>query len=271
MEEFVKKRPLSLDSTESSSSEETVPLKVPKDLLGLGGHLVRELGLRDSTDTMGRWLAHHLAELMTESRNRKALAAHRVEARKQATDLILKIWERRNLLPGNAYPLAPYKDILRVLGFLRSDGNPWNQRRATPYQVTAASIYDRLSRLVIGLLLVDLGPLLRRRTRRGNESLKFLNDEEREIFKELERWLDVVDGSESLVAHKPEFRHIDVRAPLQKLAEGAIKELSELQQRLAADTTAGSATAKTPQNKGGKPHDPPLIKRSLRTQTMKRK
>lgn len=271
MRGFVKKRPLRLDSTESSSSEETVPSKAPKDLLGLGAHLVRELGLRDSTDTMGRWLAHHLAELMTESRNRKTSAAHRVEARKQATDLILKIWERRNLLPGNAYPLAQYKDILRVLSFLRSDGNPWNQRRATPYQVTAASIYDRLSRLVIGLLLVDLAPLLRRRTRRGNESLKFLNGEEREIFKELERWLDVVDGSESLVVHKSEFRHIDARAPLQKLAEGAIKELSELQQRLAADTTAGSATAKTPQNNGGMPDDAPLIKRSLRTQKMKRK
>jgi hypothetical protein len=33
-----------------------VPSKAPKDVLGLGIHLVRELGLADSNDTLGRWI-----------------------------------------------------------------------------------------------------------------------------------------------------------------------------------------------------------------------
>src|ERR1700687_4477359 len=115
MRDFVRKKPLRLDSTESSSSEETAPSKAPKDLLELGAHLVRELGLRDSTDTMGRWLAHHLAELMKETKKKKKSATQRAKAREQAAKLILKIWDRRTSLPGNAYPLARYKDILRVL------------------------------------------------------------------------------------------------------------------------------------------------------------
>jgi len=244
---------------------------VPKDLLGLGAHLVRELGLRDSTDTMGRWLAHHLAELMNEATNKKKSVAHRVEARKQAADLILKIWERRNLLPGNTYPLAPYKGVLKVLGLLRPNADPWRRRSGTPYQILAASIYDRLCRLVIGLLLFDVAPLLRRRTDKRNKSLKFLADEERQILKELERWLDAMDGGESLATDKSKLRQINVRVPLQKLAEAAIKQLSELQERLVEDTAAGSVTAKRPQNNGRKSHDTRIANQSLRVQKTKRK
>jgi hypothetical protein len=238
--------------TESSSSEETAPSKAPKDLLGLGVHLVRELGLRDSTDTMGRWLAHYLAELMTEAANRKKSVAHRVEAQKQAADLILKIWERRNLLPGNAYPLAPYKEILKVLGLLRLEGNPWRRRSGTPYQILAASIYDRLCRLVIGLLLIDVAQLLHRRTGKRNKSLKFLADEEREILKELERWSEAVSNGELPATDKSESRQIDVRVPLQKLADAAIKQLHELQQRLLGDLAASSATEKRPKKSSRK-------------------
>lgn len=229
---------------------------MPKDLLGLGAHLVRELGLRDSTDTMGRWLAHHLAERMKEAANRRNSVARRVKAQKQAADLILKIWERRAVLLGNAYPLAPYKQILKVLSLLRPDVNPWHQRSETPYQSLAAGIYDRLCRLVIGLLLVDGAPHLRRRTRKRNESLEFLATEERKILKELERWLEAVDGRESAATHKSELRHIDVHVPLQKITESVIKQLSELQQRLTEDTAADSVAAKRPQNDGGKSHDP---------------
>jgi hypothetical protein len=209
-------------------------------------HLVRELGLRDSTDTMGRWLAHHLAELMNEATNRKKSAAHRVEARKQAADLILKIWERRNLLPGSTYPLGPYKEILKVLDLLRPNGNPWRRRSGTPYQIVAASIHDRLCRLVIGLLLIDVAPLLHRRTGKRNRSLKFLTDEECEILKELERWSETMSSGQSPATDKSESRQIDVRVSLQKLADAAITQLHELQQRLADDTAAGSMTAKKP-------------------------
>jgi hypothetical protein len=100
--------------TESTSSGGTESSKVPKDVLELGEHLVRELGLEDSTDTLGRWLAHHLAELMTAVKETAGTSAHH-EALRQATEIILRIWERRTALPGDAYPLAQYKEVLNVL------------------------------------------------------------------------------------------------------------------------------------------------------------
>ena len=93
-------------------------MKLPRDVLALGRHLVRELGFDDQRDTLGRWMAHHLAELINKAEN-GATGTERVRARKNATETILKIWEHRASLPGNAYPLAPYKDILKVLDRLR--------------------------------------------------------------------------------------------------------------------------------------------------------
>jgi hypothetical protein len=110
--DMTRKGPRQLNSTESSSSEETGPLKLPRDVLELGRHLVRELGFDDQRDTLGRWMAHHLAELINKAEN-GATGTERVRARKNATETILKIWEHRASLPGNAYPLAPYSEGCR--------------------------------------------------------------------------------------------------------------------------------------------------------------
>jgi hypothetical protein len=192
MRDFVRKKPLRLDSTESSSSEETAPSKAPKDLLELGAHLVGELGLRDSTDTMGRWLAHHLAEFMKEAANKKKSATQRAKAREQAAKLILKIWDRRTSLPGNAYPLARYRDILRVLDILQVSANPWQRQNGSRHQILAARIFDSLCRLVIVLLVLDLSVVENLKKSKRNMSVKFLSSVERAILKDLENWLEII-------------------------------------------------------------------------------
>src|SRR5687767_11542563 len=108
--DMTRKRQRRPDSTESTSSEEMGPSKPPKDVLGLGQHLVRELDFEDGVDTLGRWMAHYLAELIDKAEN-GGTAAKRLRAHKSATETILKIWEHRTSLPGKAYPLAPYKDV----------------------------------------------------------------------------------------------------------------------------------------------------------------
>ena len=131
---------------------------MPTDVLGLGRHLVRELGLGDGVDTLGRWMAHHVAELINEAEN-GATPAARLRAREEATETILRIWEHRASLPGNAYPLARYKDVLEALDRLRPDSNPFlrflHATKATREQL-AADLFDGLSRLIIALLLMKL-------------------------------------------------------------------------------------------------------------------
>ena len=190
--DMTRKGPRKPNSTESSSSEETGPLKLPRDVLELGRHLVRELGYEDQRDTLGRWMAHHLAELIDKADN-GATAAERLRARKSATETILKIWEHRASLPGNAYPLAPYEELLKVLDRLRPDDNPFRYfgpPAETKREQLAADLFDGLSRLIIALLLMKLPP--------GEESAKVdaaaieaLSETEQHVLRALQQWSDL--------------------------------------------------------------------------------
>ena len=134
--------------------------KPPKDVLELGKHLVRELGYEDSFDTLGRWMSHHVAELIDQSENGDT-EGDRLEARKRATETILRIWEHRAALPGKAYPLSSYKDILQVLEHLKPSDNPfweYGYPNSTTRDQLAGRLFDYLTRLTITLLLMKLPP-----------------------------------------------------------------------------------------------------------------
>lgn len=133
------------------------PSKLPKDILELGRHLARELGFEDGVDTLGRWMAHHLADLIDIAENGTTLD-ERLRAQANATETILKIWEHRTSLPGKGYPLAPYKDILLVLDRLRPSDNPFRyfgHHTEAKREQLAAALFDDLSRLIIALLLMQ--------------------------------------------------------------------------------------------------------------------
>ena len=157
---MTRKRQRRRDSTGSSASREMEPSKPPKDVLDLGRYLVRELEIEDSVDTLGRWMAHHLAELIDQAENAKTVAG-RAKARKQAVATILKVWEHRKSLPGKAYPLMPYEDVLAVLARLRPDNNPFRYRgydAKTRIEQYAADLFDSLTRLIIALIFRKLPP-----------------------------------------------------------------------------------------------------------------
>jgi phosphoglycolate phosphatase-like HAD superfamily hydrolase len=152
---------------------------------------VRELGFEDGVDTLGRWMAHHLAELIAKAEN-SATAAERSRARKNTMETILKIWEHRATLPRKAYPLAPYKEVLKVLDRLRPDDNPFRyfgHHAETKREQLAADLFDSLSRLIIALLLMKLPP--------GEEStqvdaaIEALSETERHVLTALQQWSEL--------------------------------------------------------------------------------
>ncbi|WP_209441858.1 hypothetical protein [Alteromonas stellipolaris] len=56
-----KKKRGTQDSIFSEELEKSLPLK---DVLVLGHHLATELVFSESCDTLGKWMSHHLAEMM---------------------------------------------------------------------------------------------------------------------------------------------------------------------------------------------------------------
>ncbi|WP_407471187.1 hypothetical protein [Xanthomonas campestris] len=112
------------------------------------------MGLEDSTDTAGRWMAHHLAELLDRSRTLKG--AKQKQAEKATTDLILRLWSRREILPGGAYPLKALGKPLSVLGLLSEESSPFSSMNPRSEEALLADAFDGLRKLVAhGVLLLS--------------------------------------------------------------------------------------------------------------------
>jgi len=89
-------------------------------IINLGKMLVKELGLEPGVDTLGRWMAHYLAEKIHEVEilpkgDRKA------ESEKECCELILKIWDHRSEMPRGRRPFENFEPILKVLESIDPD------------------------------------------------------------------------------------------------------------------------------------------------------
>lgn len=152
----------------------------------LGRHLVSELGLEDSNDTLGRWMAHHVAELITAAKEAKN-KAERAVAEECAVETILKLWEHRTALPGQAYPLAQFREILELLSKLTPDANPWHRQAGGQRQQLSLDLFNDLTRLTNLLLSLEAKPP--HFTSAGTSKLlgNFLPPEEENVYIALRR------------------------------------------------------------------------------------
>ncbi len=189
IQDTVEKKPRKRTLTESSSFEETEPSKAPKDVLGLGKHLVRELGLADGVNTLAKWMSHHVAELIVKAESADTVEA-RAKAAAEATATILKIWEQRKELPYEAYPLAPYEELFRLVRKLAPDANPYRfswQSDITQADRLSAIAFDNFIRLVLTLMFLKLDSLKQSRDP-SQTVLDALDTDERYVLATIEEW-----------------------------------------------------------------------------------
>jgi hypothetical protein len=81
--------------------------------LGLGRALVEELGLDPGVDTLSRWMAHHIAELIKAAET--ASTEERSVKLAKCADTILKLWEHRHHFPKGRCPFEDWEPFLRAL------------------------------------------------------------------------------------------------------------------------------------------------------------
>lgn len=89
-------------------------LEQQNKIINLGKLLVNELDLTNSTDTLSRWMAHYLAEKITQQESLPS-GEERNEVEKICFESILKLWEHRWLLPPGSRPFESFESILKVL------------------------------------------------------------------------------------------------------------------------------------------------------------
>ncbi|WP_158014545.1 hypothetical protein [Ralstonia solanacearum] len=180
-------------TSDSSSSRTTAHSEAPSEILALGARLVRELKLEPGVDTLGRWMAHHLAELLEKERSTKG--KERKEAQDRVVELILKLWSRREDLPGNANPLKRYEHALTMLDRLQTDCAPFYRPARGDFEGVLIEAFGRFNQLILfGMLLswpqrpndVDLG-----------EAGQFLDPEEKRFADALAQWLRSLPRSDA--------------------------------------------------------------------------
>lgn len=77
----------------------------------------------ERTDTLGRWMAHHLADRMLSLKQKTGSDRHRGEA--EVAGLILHLWSHRRNFSGDTYPLAEVDEIEATLAKLGPNRRPW--------------------------------------------------------------------------------------------------------------------------------------------------
>ena len=85
-------------------------------VLALGKKLVEELGLDPSVDTLGRWMAHYIAQLIAESES--ATVEDKQEKSEKCATAIVSLWEHRSVMPSGKRPFEDIEPILRALASL---------------------------------------------------------------------------------------------------------------------------------------------------------
>jgi len=104
------------------------------DVLALGRKLVCELKLEQSGDTLARWMAHHLAELIIATEQAKGDELPEFENR--CREAILGLWEHLDVLPDDIRPLKNLEPLMATIKAL----DP--KERAYFYQTQAQEAAD---------------------------------------------------------------------------------------------------------------------------------
>lgn len=181
--------------------------------MALGELIVNELELTDGCDTLGKWMAHHLASLIVQAKRTDGMQA---EATQEAINLILKLWDRRNSLPGTADPLSKLRRAINVIDYLGPNSSPFYQQSQDKQEADLAMLFDGLRQLVAhGVLLVSG---LNEIPIYTEDTFEFLSEDEQQIIAKLGGWVAY------LAETKPktpivEFVHMDEGAEVKKAEE----------------------------------------------------
>lgn len=172
------------------------PLKHSESVIALGKRLVEELGMEPGVDTLGRWMAHYIAELIKKAEETDDPGI-RSESQEKCCETILKLWEHRAVLPCGAGPLVNLRGVLQAIENLRGQRAPWSlfsteeaERIGGPWIWFAKVVEDiglRMCRIAALTAIAEAS--LGKEKRWLQEHKEMLSEEEIKIIQALDSWL----------------------------------------------------------------------------------
>ena len=151
---------------DSISSQPADTLPRYERVVALGRKLVDELGKDPHPDTLSRWMAHYVAELIDTADI--APPDERAAARRRCFEAILELWSHRADLPHGRRPLEDLEPIARALESLDPDNetprvfrtirttiDKADEGQQTRFLFDFVDRVDSTARILIGCALAD--------------------------------------------------------------------------------------------------------------------
>jgi hypothetical protein len=166
-----------------------------ESILKLGKKLISELELDDTRNTLSRWMAHYLAELITSIKTTES-ETDKIKLEKECCNLILELWQMKDRLPFEK-PLDNAHEFLKILRVLKKEDNTaslrpsWSQYRSvereSPWSDFLEKVKGNSEKIFCHAIELNLNQEL---ILKDNEWLRnhkdFLSEDEIEFIKHLD-------------------------------------------------------------------------------------
>lgn len=165
------------------------------EILELGRKIVNEL-IPDGNDRLSlleKWMGNYIAELIYKiEHENNDLAKEKLQ--KECFETILKLWDKRNLLPSEIMPMNRIKAVIYTLSELKNTRSIWDRMRnsdESSWEGAALQSHDNYMDILKICLQASIAQDALGKEKAWIVELgTFLSKEEKEIVSELESFLE---------------------------------------------------------------------------------
>lgn len=184
-----------------------------EEIIKLGKTLIAELDLEYSVNTLARWIAHYISELIVSVENCASIVEKR-KLQKECCDLILELWDKKDRLPINK-PLDNLKEFLEILSVLQSEKKTnsilprWIEYRSfkgnTPWSSFVDKIKNNSEKIFYHSIEANINKdLLSKDNDWLHKHQEFLSDDEKELIRHLNSIAKIDFSSGVIDLNKPD-------------------------------------------------------------------
>jgi hypothetical protein len=208
----------------------SVPLS---ETISLGKKIVEEFSNDGHCDDTVRWMAHYLAELISNSEN-ETNEKKKAELQKQCVNVILSLWAKRSTFPNNTAPLSNLTHVLAILSSLKTgkdmswrqfmlheDGSPWGK-----FMYGLRTDFEHALRT--SLFMNIAAPLLKKEKEWLAHS-KHLSKQEKDVLQQFDQFIGRGRTTIVFITSDPNSKATPKSPPLIEQGFDTIKEMLESQ------------------------------------------
>lgn len=120
-------------------------------IIKLGKKIVDELLLSEGVDTLSKWMAHYIAELIEKAKNAEGKEKEKYE--KECFETILKLWGEMHKVSNVKAPLSRFENIYELCDEMMSKDKyryfPSKYENDTREFLVLAKVVDKLSKKIV--------------------------------------------------------------------------------------------------------------------------